>query len=66
MAKEIDKFLDKAVLKGFKHVEVIHGKGEGVLRKELHTYLQTYPLVETYSAAPADRGGDGVTLVELR
>ena len=58
--------LDKAYLAEQKELEVIHGRGTGALRKAVHAYLATCSQVSSYVLAPADRGGDGMTIVTLR
>ncbi len=62
---ELARFLDKALLAGHREVEVIHGRGTGVLRREVHEFLRRFPAVERFELAPEDRGGDGMTIVEL-
>lgn len=63
---ELAKFLDKAIMSGHNEVEVVHGRGTGALRRELHAFLQTFPSVSVFRLAPEDRGGDGMTIVELK
>jgi DNA mismatch repair protein MutS2 len=60
------KFLDEALLGELKSVRVIHGYGTGQLRRAIAGFLQTHPLVANFSSAPAEQGGGGVTLVELK
>ena len=36
------------------------------LRKQVHEFLRAFPAVETFSLAPEDQGGDGMTVVTLR
>ncbi|WP_461834539.1 endonuclease MutS2 [Desulfothermus sp.] len=62
----IVQFLDRAIYRGLKNVEIIHGRGEGVLRSKVREILSEFPNVESFCFAPEDRGGDGVTLVTLR
>jgi DNA mismatch repair protein MutS2 len=64
--RELEKFLDGAVLSGRSDVEVVHGRGTGALRRELHAFLRTFPAVAGFRLAPEDRGGDGMTIVELK
>ncbi len=59
-------FLDKAILAGRESVEIVHGRGTGVLRKEVHNFLRSFPGIESFELAPEDRGGDGMTIVHLR
>lgn len=63
---ELEKFLDNAVLSGRDSVEVLHGRGTGVLRREAHAVLKNFPAVRAYLLAPEDQGGDGITIVELK
>jgi len=63
---ELEKGVDNALLAGRSVLEIIHGRGTGALRKEVHAYLRQSPAIATFSLAPEDQGGDGVTLVEFR
>ncbi len=63
---KLSKFLDSAIYKGKKEVEIIHGKGEGILKKAVHEYLDEHPDIFSYTLAPETRGGDGVTLVKIK
>jgi DNA mismatch repair protein MutS2 len=60
------KFLDEALMSELKSVRVIHGYGTGQLRRAIAGFLQNHPLVANFSSAPAEQGGGGVTLVELK
>lgn len=62
---EVEKFVDKAILAGFSELEIIHGRGTGALRKQIHAYLRSFPAIASISLAPEDRGGDGMTIVTL-
>ena len=62
---EVQRFLDEAVVGGVPSVEILHGKGTGALRQAVHEQLAARPDVAGYADAPPDRGGHGVTVVEL-
>ncbi|WP_018123617.1 endonuclease MutS2 [Desulfovibrio oxyclinae] len=62
---ELDRFLDEALLKGAGRLEIVHGRGTGALRREVHDFLKHYPAVSSFSLAPEDQGGDGMTEVLL-
>jgi DNA mismatch repair protein MutS2 len=47
-------------------VRVIHGYGTGQLRRALAEFLQRHPFVTSFTAAPPEQGGGGVTVVELK
>ncbi len=63
---QLGTFLDKAILASRESVEIVHGRGTGVLRKEVHNFLRSFPGIESFELAPEDRGGDGMTIVHLR
>lgn len=62
----IDKFLDDAVLSSVGVVRIIHGKGTGLLRKGIHTFLKSRPYVKSYRLGVFGEGDAGVTVVELK
>jgi DNA mismatch repair protein MutS2 len=64
--ERVDKFLDQAYLAGRVRVRIVHGHGKGILRKSLHEMLATHLHVEKFEAAPAQEGGAGATIVELK
>lgn len=63
---EIEKYLDRAVMLGLSSLKIIHGKGDGILRKLIREYLSKYPQVSHIENEHADRGGDGITFVHLK
>ncbi|MBN1638340.1 MAG: endonuclease MutS2 [Ignavibacteriales bacterium] len=62
---EIIKFLDDAYMSNLKVVEIIHGKGEGILKKYVHSLLKEYGKIKKYYFAAVEFGGEGVTIVEF-
>jgi DNA mismatch repair protein MutS2 len=65
-SRRVDKFLDQAALAGTPNVRIIHGYGTGALRRGLGAFLSEHPLVETVHAEAEDRGGNAVTVAELK
>lgn len=63
---EIEKMLDRALMMGFSNLKIIHGKGDGILRKLIRDYLKKYDAVSRLEDEHADRGGDGITYVYLK
>jgi len=61
----LDDYLEACISKGFSSVRIIHGKGQGVLRKRVQKHLKNHSLVRTVKTAPPEAGGWGATLVEL-
>ena len=62
----MNKYIDDAFLAGLVTVHIIHGRGEGILRKGLRAELSRNKHVKTYKSAPYNDGGEGCTIVELR
>jgi DNA mismatch repair protein MutS2 len=63
---EIIKFIDDAYLANLKDVEIIHGKGTGVLRITVHEILKNHDLVKDFNLADIKSGGHGATIVKLK
>ncbi len=61
--QEVEKYMDKSIMLGFPFVKLIHGKGDGILRKLIREYLKKYREVNRVEDEHADRGGDGITYV---
>lgn len=47
-------------------LRVVHGKGQGVLRRLLREYLKNDKKVESFHDAEPNQGGHGVTVVNIR
>jgi DNA mismatch repair protein MutS2 len=62
----LEKFLDDASITEQRTLRVIHGFGTGQLRRAIGEWLKTHPSVASFNAAPSDKGGGGVTVVELK
>ena len=63
--EELMKFLDKAHLSGAKIVKIIHGIGNGVLKKVCEEVLEETPYVVFYREGTPKEGGAGVTIAQL-
>jgi DNA mismatch repair protein MutS2 len=62
----LTRFIDDAIQFGVHEVSILHGKGEGVLRKVVREYLKGLNQGILFRDEHADRGGDGITLVDLK
>ena len=60
------RFLDETILLEQRTVRIIHGYGTGQLRRALAEYLRSHPLVSGYQQEAPEKGGGGVTVVELK
>jgi DNA mismatch repair protein MutS2 len=62
----IEKTLDRALVEGEGSLTIIHGYGTGRLRGAIRDHLEGLPFVKSVSRGDERRGGDAVTVVELR
>lgn len=62
----LQDFIDDAVLLGQRELRIIHGKGDGILRKVLREQLRQYKEVASLADEHIDQGGAGITVVTLK
>jgi DNA mismatch repair protein MutS2 len=62
----VAKFLDDTLVTDQREIRIVHGHGTGALRRGLETFLRDHPLVQKVTPAPANQGGGGATVVELK
>ncbi len=58
-------YLDNAYASNLERVEILHGKGTGVLKQFVKNTLENHPKVKKFYFADIESGGDGVTVVEF-
>ncbi|NOQ42797.1 MAG: endonuclease MutS2, partial [Desulfuromusa sp.] len=62
---QLERFIDDALLHDLQQVEIIHGAGEGILRRAVREHLAKEQGVTAFYAAPVDQGGENITIAEL-
>lgn len=62
----VDSAIDGAILSNINQLTIIHGKGTGVLRKEIQEHLRHHSAVKSYRLGVFGEGESGVTIVELK
>ena len=62
----VAKYIDDANLLSIKDVSILHGKGNGILRKMIREYLSHQSYVQSFNDASLETGGAGITRVTLR
>jgi DNA mismatch repair protein MutS2 len=64
--EEVRNFIAEAAAMHESPVRILHGKGEGVLRRVVRDYLKTDKRVESFHDAQPFEGGHGVTVAHIR
>ena len=62
----LENYFDECLKAGIFSVRVIHGKGKGIQKRQVHRILQKDRRVKSFKDAPPEAGGWGATLVELK
>lgn len=61
----VQELIDDALMLGFGRVRILHGKGNGILRSVIRSYLKSAPGVKAFSDEQEEFGGAGITVVDL-
>ncbi|MDO4283442.1 MAG: Smr/MutS family protein [Clostridia bacterium] len=62
----LDKFIDNAICNNISQIKIIHGKNGGVLRREVHKYLDKHPSIKEHRLGGYYEGSYGVTIAFLK
>ncbi|MCR5653254.1 MAG: endonuclease MutS2 [Ruminococcus sp.] len=62
----VDNAIDSAILANIEQITIIHGKGTGVLRKEIQAHLRKSRYVKSFRLGTFGEGESGVTIAELK
>ncbi|WP_102026834.1 endonuclease MutS2 [Salirhabdus sp. Marseille-P4669] len=63
---QLEKYIDDALLAGYPHVSIIHGKGTGALRKGVQKFADKHPSISSHRSGTMNEGGTGVTIIEFK
>jgi DNA-nicking Smr family endonuclease len=66
IASLLEEYLRACLQARIYSVRIIHGKGQGILKKRVQGLLGKLPMVVSFTDAPSTAGGWGATIVELR
>ncbi len=64
--QKLQSHLDDAYLLGVPQIRILHGKGDGILRPAVQSFLKETPNVSRFRSEHPDRGGAGITIVDFR
>jgi len=62
----LDQYIDNAIVSGLETIRIIHGKGTGVLRKNVQAHLRNHRSVKSFRLGTFGEGENGVTIAELK
>ena len=63
---DVEKYIDDVYLAGLERATIIHGRGEGILKRGIRDMLKHNKLVKSYQAGAYNEGGEGVTVVTMK
>lgn len=63
---ELESAIDSALMMNMNRITIIHGKGTGVLRTEVHKYLKNCKYIKSYRLGVYGEGEAGVTIAEFK
>jgi DNA mismatch repair protein MutS2 len=61
----VEQYLDRAYRAGYETVTIIHGRGEGILRREVQELCKHIPYIAEHNLGGPHEGGYGVTVVKF-
>ncbi|MCD7777200.1 MAG: endonuclease MutS2 [Clostridiales bacterium] len=64
--EKLDKYIDSAILAGLSPVNIIHGKGTGVMRSAVHDFLKSHSGVKSFRLGEYGEGDSGITVAVLK
>lgn len=62
---QVRDFVEQAIVLGVSDIQILHGKGSGILRSQIRDFLKIEPMVTRFEDAHADRGGAGITVIHI-
>lgn len=63
---ELTQWVDDAILLGVTEAKIIHGRGSGILKTTVRSFLKKYKEVMSAADESTERGGDNVTIVKFK
>jgi DNA mismatch repair protein MutS2 len=62
---KVRELIDNALIVQHRHLRILHGKGNGILRQLVRQYLDTVDVVKSFRDEHVEFGGSGITVVEM-
>ena len=64
--KDLELYLDAAILANYPRVTIIHGRGTGAIQQVVHKVLRSHRSVASFEFAPMNTGGNGATIITFK
>lgn len=61
----VEDFIDTAIMIQYRHLRILHGKGNGILRQMIRQYLESTGAVKDAHDERVELGGAGITVIEM-
>jgi DNA mismatch repair protein MutS2 len=61
----VRELIDNSLIVQHRHLRILHGKGNGILRQLIRQYLDTVDVVKSFRDEHVEFGGSGITVVEM-
>jgi DNA mismatch repair protein MutS2 len=61
-----DRWINDAFILGIEEARILHGKGDGILRKMLRDHLKQFKQIVSMNDEHIDSGGAGITVLNMR
>lgn len=63
--ERLERAIAEALAGGHDRIRIVHGKGTGILRREMWDLLTHHPMVRTFQYASPHDGAEGATVAAL-
>ncbi|HPD64108.1 MAG TPA: Smr/MutS family protein [Bacteroidia bacterium] len=63
--EKIEEFVDNALINRVHTLRIIHGTGKGILKDAIQQHLRKFTFVTKIAFEEPERGGEGVTVIEI-
>lgn len=61
----VQNWIEEGYALGHKQLKIIHGRGDGILRKVLRDFFKSQNIIKSWRSEREEHGGDGCTILEL-
>ena len=63
--EKVTRLIDDAMLLGIPEIKILHGKGEGILKEQIRSYIMAEGIASSIQDENEDMGGAGITVIKF-